>query len=490
MESNREESVFNLIRRIISTFSVLAVIFVFVDFVINGFDFKSNYIFAVLGVLFIECFIWAIGRKKSNFVIKNIVIILILLIYITLVDFKLLGPSVLFGWALYFVPVMVSILFTNFVLYLSTNFATMVLFLALLIFKHDIFHHDQEVMVTIYLMVTFTSYIIRSTNAKLTHQIREQMDLISDEKDASKRLATNIGDGVSKIHFELNQLSEQANVFNESSQVLNSLVENISNGATDQEENVGVSKTNLVELGQNIDEIRDILLSFKNNFQNTNQANTNNIELMRNLNISNKEIASKNNSVVGAIEKLKMGVDDIVSVTNQIHSFAHQTNLLALNATIESARAGEAGKGFSVVASEIRKLSEDTAISAKNIDSSVEGIRESLINSIELVENVSEQSENLGDLSNEVLKASYDLDEIITQNVTEIDAMAHRINLVTTTKNNTLDSITHLFELTKKFAEYSTEASVSIVNQLGKVKLITKSIGSIHSLTEILTKRV
>ena len=41
-----------------------------------------------------------------------------------------------------------------------------------------------------------------------------------------------------------------------------------------------------------------------------------------------------------------------------ISSIAEQTNLLAMNAAIEAAHAGEAGKGFSVVADEIRKLSE------------------------------------------------------------------------------------------------------------------------------------
>lgn len=71
------------------------------------------------------------------------------------------------------------------------------------------------------------------------------------------------------------------------------------------------------------------------------------------------------------------GTDDILKFVQNV---SNQTNLLGLNAAIEAARAGEMGKGFSVVAQEIRKLSNTSSESIKEIDSVLRKIEESVNN--------------------------------------------------------------------------------------------------------------
>lgn len=77
-----------------------------------------------------------------------------------------------------------------------------------------------------------------------------------------------------------------------------------------------------------------------------------------------KNKIDETNKVIAKMSEILAGIEDIAS----------QTKLLSLNASIEAARAGELGKGFSVVADNIRTLSENTAqelISIKDIISNI-----------------------------------------------------------------------------------------------------------------------
>jgi methyl-accepting chemotaxis protein WspA len=76
-------------------------------------------------------------------------------------------------------------------------------------------------------------------------------------------------------------------------------------------------------------------------------------------------------SINGKLAVLNEKAGNINQVITTITKVADQTNLLSLNAAIEAEKAGEYGRGFSVVATEIRRLADQTAVATFDIEQMV-----------------------------------------------------------------------------------------------------------------------
>ena len=82
--------------------------------------------------------------------------------------------------------------------------------------------------------------------------------------------------------------------------------------------------------------------------------------------------------IADSINELEVSSDKIGEITDTITGIASKTNLLALNAAIEAARAGQQGKGFTVLAEEIRKLSDGSNKAAREIRTLISEIQDKI----------------------------------------------------------------------------------------------------------------
>jgi len=89
-------------------------------------------------------------------------------------------------------------------------------------------------------------------------------------------------------------------------------------------------------------------------------------------------LATATSSISGKLGTINDRANKISNVVTVINKISDQTNLLSLNAAIEAEKAGEFGRGFSVVAREISRLADQTAIATQDIEHVVKEMQTSV----------------------------------------------------------------------------------------------------------------
>lgn len=126
-------------------------------------------------------------------------------------------------------------------------------------------------------------------------------------------------------------------------------------------------------------------------------------------------------NVVHSLEKRSKDIENFVGIITKI---ASETNMLAMNASIEAAHAGEFGRGFSVVAEEVRRLSQQSDESAKLIQQTIFGIQEDISSTSKAVQTGSDEVNEGMDAVTSVSKTFNSILESISELAEEIESIS------------------------------------------------------------------
>ena len=184
-----------------------------------------------------------------------------------------------------------------------------------------------------------------------------------------------------------------------------------------------------------------------------------------------------------ALYELAEQSKEIATIVQVIRDIAGQTNLLSLNASIEAARAGEHGLGFAVVASEVKKLSEYSNDSARQINDKIEDIIQRTSHAVSKMEEGAKEVQSgtkavqqMGDIFHNVHSAI----QLVTEQVKEVSTASNQIS---SGSSKILDSERQIAGLSQQITSDSKEATQASTIQLESMREISNAAESLSHLS-------
>jgi methyl-accepting chemotaxis protein WspA len=137
---------------------------------------------------------------------------------------------------------------------------------------------------------------------------------------------------------------------------------------TEQVASTNQVTTTAKQIAATSEELVHTMEELSNMSQNTSHtANGQQQDLLR-MGTTMQQLAGATDLISTKLGTISEKANNITTIVGTISKVADQTNLLSLNAAIEAEKAGELGLGFSVVAKEIRRLADQTAIATVDIE--------------------------------------------------------------------------------------------------------------------------
>ena len=313
--------------------------------------------------------------------------------------------------------------------------------------------------------------------SRLDFRENEEIVKISKKKDEMGKIATSlvelrsnlfkiveeIQNNTGMVYNTANDVQSKSINIAETTNQIREAVGGISDGASSQAEETQVASENVIFIGNMVGETRTEVNSLKDNANAMQEAETNTVRIIEDLGMINNQLKEVIKEISTQTITTNESVLEIRKAIGVITEIASQTSLLSLNASIEAARAGEMGKGFSVVAEEIKKLAEQSAESASQIDIIINNVIEESEKSVSLIGSVRESFEKQNESIKDTQVAFEYIKENINKSIKSIELVREKTDRLDMARDKVVVIVENLTALAEENAASTEETEAGVI---------------------------